>query len=141
MATKLNRVLFVGSNPSNASPNNSAFDPATKSTKILQGWVETLGDIETRFANVSDVKTSGNRPLSSKEIREALPGLEAKIKEIAPDKIIALGCIPSRILTLLHREFFALPHPSPKNRVLNDRIKVQELIKEAYLFVHSNDSL
>ena len=36
----MTKVIFVGSNPSNASPDLSAFSKETRSGKILSEWID-----------------------------------------------------------------------------------------------------
>lgn len=128
-------VLFIGSNPSVASGDNSAFNRNTKSFKILQSWVQTINGT-FYYLNVSNNKTINNRPLKLSEIQGALNELESSIELIKPDKVIALGKTAAKALTLLRYNFYEMPHPSGRNRLLNDKVYVQEKIKGLLVFVH-----
>ena len=126
----MNKILFVGSNPSCSSPDNSAFNLSTSSRKILDSWLRELGnDIVVAHCNVSPYKTIGNRPLSAAEIKRALPELLTLINEHADFKVVALGHAAARALTLLRITFHAMPHPSGRNRKLNDKSYTAEKIK------------
>ena len=125
-------IVFVGSNPSNASPDCSGFHLSTKSRRILDQWCH---DIEINiddvlFINVCDTKTLQNKPLTIKQIRANLPILKDKLECISNSKIIALGRTAERALTLLRVDHFAAPHPSGLNRKLNDKEYVKQMISE-----------
>ena len=88
---------------------------------------------------MSDDPTEGNRPLKMREVRLKLNELSLKIQDIKPDKIIALGKTAARALTLLHLDFYEMPHPSPINRVLNNKEKVQEYIDGLKTYIQNNN--
>ena len=126
----MSKILFVGSNPSCKSPDNSAFNLNTPSRRILDSWLRELGDdVIVAHCNVSSDKTADNRPLSAKEIKQSLPDLLQLIDGHADHKVVALGNTAARALTLLHVEFYAMPHPSGRNRKLNDKNYTAEKIK------------
>lgn len=71
------KIMVVGSNPSNRSPDNSAFSVHTQSGKIIREW---FSDIEgVYFFNVLDEPTPNNRHLKISEIRAALPNLRMQL--------------------------------------------------------------
>lgn len=121
------KVIFIGSNPSAKSPDNSAFNPDTRSSKILKSWIENL-HIDIIYENVCDFKTPNNRPLSVKEIKQSLPFLIEKIQKNNPDKIVTLGNTAEKALKIIDcYDFFAAPHPSGMNRKLNDQEYVKKM--------------
>lgn len=75
----MKKVLLVGSNPSEASPDTTAFHPNTRSRNILESWFSNI-DADISFINICDKKTPKNRPLRVSEIRESIPSLLNKIK-------------------------------------------------------------
>jgi uracil-DNA glycosylase len=81
------------------------------------------------YWNVAHYPTPGNRPLKMLEIKQALAALEKKIDEICPDKIVTLGKTAEIALSLLKREHHAMPHPSGRNRLLNDPKYVEAKIE------------
>ena len=110
-------IIFIGSNPSNASPSDCAFDPSVRSTKTLLTWIS---DIEAKFMfmNVSDIKTKNNKQLSMAEIKRSLPLLKEKLDAHPDAKLVALGRTAEKALKLLNRnDFLSLPHPSGINQI------------------------
>lgn len=133
-------VILVGSNPSSRSPNNTPFDPSVKSAKVLSAWIRGI-DAEFLFMNVSDLKTDGNKPLSSSQIKESLPSLKEKLDSYPNARIVALGKTAEKALSALEVNFLALPHPSGMNRLLNDPETVRltkENLKSFSLGYNSN---
>jgi uracil-DNA glycosylase len=128
------KILFVGSNPSTASPTSDPFNNATSSSRILTEWVKDLEGDKVHI-NVSNEKTEGNRPLKQSEIKASLGRLAEDISRIAPARIVALGKTATRALTLLQVPFFEMPHPSGMNRLLNDPKYVEEKIKRLTEFL------
>jgi uracil-DNA glycosylase len=124
----MDTILFVGSNTSNASVDDSAFHPSTKSRQILDTWCKDLVGAKV-YINVTSKKTEENRPLRRGEIKANLDVLAGDINRIAPTKIVALGKTASIALTLLGLKFYEMPHPSGCNRKLNNKEYVAEKIK------------
>lgn len=110
-------IAFVASNPSHLGPDSPA-------KKVFYKWTVELGlsELEFLFMNVSHVVTPANRPLKRSEFE--LTRLEADLVARRVAKIVALGNTASSALDALHRDYFKLPHPSPRNRLLNDRVFV-----------------
>lgn len=118
----MNKVLFVGSNPSVVSKTYNPFCESTVSGRILVGWIrQTCPDDISAACNVTDLPTQSNRPLTVKEIKNSLPRLQLKINSANPTKIVALGKTAAKALTLLRIPHYAMPHPSPVNRQLNNQ--------------------
>jgi len=126
------KILFIGSNPSQRSKSIVPFWSDTKSNKVLKQWCDQLfyGSMESlHYWNVAHYPTPGNRPLKTCEIHDALPKLREKIDEICPDKIVTLGKTAEKALQLLKIEHCAMPHPSGRNRLLNDPKYVEAKIE------------
>src|SRR5271165_5389735 len=125
------KILFIGSNPSRRSKSVVPFYEDTGSNKVLTKWCSQLeaGTIESlHYWNVTHQPTPGNRPLKTCEIHDALPKLLKSIDEICPDKIVTLGKTAEKALQLLNVEHYPMPHPSGRNRLLNDPKYVEEKI-------------
>jgi uracil-DNA glycosylase len=125
----MNKVLFVGSNPSAAAASNEPFDLSTRSGKVLKSWIEKVGITSYAQLNVAQYPTENNRPLSKKEIEEAVPQLRKEIMPFyeAGYKIVALGRTAGEAVSKCYRFIhIELPHPSGLNRKLNDPQYVEE---------------
>lgn len=129
-------VLFVGSNPSNASTVDAAFHGSTKSSKILTRWTKDIDAIKI-YINVLNEKTENNRPLKNSEIKSNLPQLKTNIQAINPDRVVALGKTAAKALTLLHIAHYEMPHPSGRNRKLNDKNYEEQKVKGLTEYCHS----
>lgn len=127
--------LFVGSNPSQASTCDAAFHGSTRSSAILTSWCKNL-DAILMHTNVLDKKTDDNRPLKKSEISANLDDLRSKIDSIKPDRLVALGKTAAAALQLLGVDFYEMPHPSGRNRMLNDPSYVAEKVRGLTEFVN-----
>ena len=128
------KVLFVGSNPGSASPDDSAFHPSSKTRTTLDSWLSSV-DCERCYVNVADYKTPNNRALTSKEIKLLLPSLEAKIFSHKDCKIVAVGSTAAKALKLIGADFLAIPHPSGRTRQYNDKAFKAATINTLILFI------
>ena len=124
----MSKILFVGSNPSQRSANDSAFHGSTRSAQILAEWTKDIPGTKIHI-NVVNKKTDDNRPLKASEIKDNLDNLTADILIAQADKIVALGKTAAKALTLLRVNFYEMPHPSGRNRLLNDPEYVAQKIK------------
>jgi hypothetical protein len=103
----MKRLIFVGINPSGA--------PFRKGCAIhrLHDWATDLGHYFYSFSNV--IPYEG----------------EYKMQDVDPDfvktfcegyeKVVALGGFASKALSKAGVQHYTMPHPSPLNRLLNDK--------------------
>ncbi len=120
-------ILFIGSNPSQTATTTEAFSESTKSGRILRSWIDGIeGTI--LFDNIASYATENNRPLNKEEMALAQASLADRIKEVNPDRLVALGKSAASVLTKLKLDHLEMPHPSGMNRKLNDRQYVREQI-------------
>lgn len=127
------RIVFLGSNPSNASPMDEAFTHC-KSRKTLDKWIEKLGlrvyDVD--FMNVSNTKTPNNRMLFSNEIEREVDRL---VDETYNKVTICLGTVAKKAMALVNkkadRKYITLPHPSGRNPQANDSEWLDGILLEA----------
>jgi uracil-DNA glycosylase len=135
-------IVFIGSNPSTRSGDCSAFNPETKSSKILNKWIQSLETKEdVSFINIADFKKDLNKPLSVSEIRSNLPNLIAKLGDCKDKKLIALGASASKAMSFLNMNYFSVPHPSGLNRRLNDVSYVKKMLEQMKEFISEKSSL
>lgn len=133
----MRRVAFVGSNPSEKSKTNTAFEPGTKSMTTLIEWCDKvhLQSGEKFHANVSEIKTPGNRPLTKSEIDEGMGKLKARINSGMYTHIVALGKTAANALSEYKIPHLDMPHPSGLNRKLNDSKYVEYCIDRLRSYV------
>jgi uracil-DNA glycosylase len=112
-----------------------AFHGPTNSSKRLTKWTENVLGAKVHI-NVLDKKTENNRPLKKSEISLNLEDLKLKLNMIKPHKIVALGKTAQKALNLVGVDFFAMPHPSGKNRKLNDKLYVEKIVEEMLAYVN-----
>ena len=106
------RVLVVGMNPSNAPTGavhkkNSTFDRLNK-------WMDAMGVKYFSFVNCAHDTGAINKITS-----EEADYLRSCIQD--HDVVLTLGGFAHACTKKLNVESFKLPHPSPRNRLLNDR--------------------
>lgn len=130
-------ILFIGSNPSTSSETSMPFEEGTKSRKTINAWLIqlSLNQHNVYFYNVSDEKTINNKQLSKKTIIESAPYLRKKIDMHKKYVIISLGKTASIALKLSNYEFYSMPHPSGANRLLNDKLFMENKLKELNEFI------
>ena len=120
-------IGLVGSNPSCKNTDNSVPFEGTRSGDILNKWISQLNINNYRILNVAEIVTSNNRPLKVKEYE--FNQLEQAVKEC--DGVIALGNTAADALNKIGNvPYFKLPHPSPRNRILNDPYYLRNRIAE-----------
>jgi uracil-DNA glycosylase len=129
------KVLFVGSNPGNASPDCSAFHPTSRSRIVLDSWLKGL-EVKAAYINVYDEKTENNKPLSSRQIRDSVPSLQNKISMYDSYRIVAVGAAASKALKLAGAvDFLSIPHPSGRTRSYNDKNFTEQTVKTLISFI------
>lgn len=124
-------VWFVGSNPS--KKNNNPLLPfwGTKSYETLKKWMETLGVNRHGLINVSNEVTEGEIPeITSYDL------FRLKTKLAGESRVIALGNTASMALSKVGISHFKMPHPSGRNRKLNNPKFVAEKLEECRKFLN-----
>ncbi len=108
-------IVFVGDCPSRFNDNPNIAFIGTKSYQNLAVWINRMGISSRCFLKNSDTKEL------IKEIMAAYARNWA---------IVALGNNASKRLTKVGVLHFKLPHPSPRNRLLNSKEFIEtELVK------------
>lgn len=119
-----NKVLVIGMNPS-TKPTLKGKPNAT--FRKLEDWMSKVGVQHFSFCNTFDTPCEATfDKVDSWRLIELSTGA---------DKIIALGGFVSTTLNKLGIEHFKMPHPSPRNRLLNDKTYEKKILKQckAYL--------
>lgn len=127
-------IYFIGSNPSGKNYNPKVPFEGTKSYEKLKEWIKFLGVKNYKLLNVSERVTNGVLPKIAEgeieRLNEELRGATI---------IVALGNVASDALFRLERQHFKLPHPSGKNRKLNDKQYVLKVLNECRLWIGPNE--
>jgi len=123
------KILFIGSNPAMASASNKAFESDTASGRLLKTWTEGINGT-FYYENIVSEKTENNRPLKKSEMANAMTPLRQRINRINPDRIVALGRDAALVLSNLELKFLDMPHPSGRNRKLNDKAYAESKVAE-----------
>lgn len=126
---KLAKIVFVGCNPCNKSPDNSAFHPATSSGKKIRSWVDGL-DVDVIFLNIFDEKTPLNTKPTKKQIQKGFDNLVFKLREIEPDLLVTVGDTAREVLNMYQCKRHHMPHPSGLSRFWNDKEKAKKAVSE-----------
>jgi hypothetical protein len=105
------KVLVIGLSP-------SPLGGKSPSLKTLQVWMESLGIEKWSFNNLY---------LTPDRSKCNVDDIIKMAKEY--DRIICLGSESSKVLYRHDVDHFKLPHPSPKNRQLNDKRAVEQELK------------
>ena len=87
------------------------------------------------FINICDQKTSDNKQLSRKQIRNHLPEFSKRLEGLTGDRVIALGKSAEWALKELNIEHFAMWHPSRSCREWNDKDKAAQKIKDMFIYI------
>lgn len=132
------KVLILGQNPSKSNTDPDIPFEGTRSGKILDKWLRNILNDNDQYtlmncSNDPDYKfTAKNKKF-----------LATKITHVADkfDKIVALGMQASYVLEMAGVAHFALPHPSGRNRLLNDKRFVEEILTECFRYIHDNPPL
>lgn len=118
-------IIFVGDQPS--SKNIDARIPfvGTVSYKRLLEWCYKM-DIDV--TDVIIVNRNGIRPYGTSFVEFC--GNCVSVDYQHEDKVIALGEKAAEALSKVPVSYFTLPHPSGRNRKLNDKRYVNKVLKQ-----------
>jgi len=126
MTQLTSKVIVVGINPSNRHTQikvykNSTFDK-------LHRWMDHL-DIKY-FSFINCIDSRGEY----KSNKIDYDSLENSINKAY--KVLTLGDFPSKALNKLNIDHFKLPHPSPRNRQLNDKAFESLILEECRSYIY-----
>ena len=121
------KIIVVGMNPStyvtkSKNRKNHTFDRLYK-------WSSEMGLPIFSFSNV--FHQSGHVHINQVDInmiRQLVDGY---------DRVLALGNLVSTVLNKINVDHFKLPHPSPRNRLLNDKDYEHSVLRACKQYVES----
>lgn len=118
------KILLVGDKPSRKNKDPNVAFVGTKSLTTIQKWLKTMGIDGAHVVMVNRVDPSFNNLV-----------IQATLGRY---KIIALGEEAKKALMHLGvADFFCLPHPSGRNRKLNNKKYVADLLEQCKTWVVS----
>ena len=127
METQFTKVIVIGMNPS-GYPTGSK-NRKNHTMDRLNRWASELGLPVFSFSNVyHEPGEFKQKDIDIDTLRDIVEGY---------DKVLALGGMPSRILNKLKVDHFKLPHPSPRNRLLNSKEYEKSVLDECRKYVRS----
>ena len=131
--TKQSIVCFVGSNPSRKNHDSLVPFQGTRSLHILFGWIKLMELDRYKLFNVTPKVIEYNK------IRVSDYDLDTLDKEVKNEKlVVALGFVASKALTKLGVRHFRLPHPSGRNRQLNNPVFVKSQVLACKSYIVAN---
>ena len=119
------KVLVVGMNPSNKP---TLKDSQNSTFRKLEKWMSECGVHYFSFCNTFD------EPGVCKKGKVDFKRLVTLSKEY--DKIVALGGFVSGVLEQKNINHFKMPHPSPLNRLLNDKSYEQKMLQNCKRYIN-----
>lgn len=128
------KVLVVGQNPSRYNLDPKIAFKGTKSFDTIQEWMEQMSVSSDGYILVNAFIRI-NQKYNKREIELAAFRLDKYTKMFNPEKVIALGKMASKALKKAGIDHFELPHPSGRNRKLNDVEWLQEQLFEAREYI------
>jgi len=123
-------IWFVGSNPSRKNDDKLTPFYGTRSHLTLLSWIAYLDPGKYKFINASNEFDDKGRVKLTGDDYVRLYITLGKHK-----KVVALGQVASEALTKLKIKHFRLPHPSPRNRQLNNPIFIEKELAKCKKFL------
>lgn len=118
-------ILILGQNPGN---NPKAYHYKNHTIDRLNKWADLFDVKHYSFMNCSDVR--GEIKLKDVDFNYVQSTV------IGYNKVIALGGFSSAVLSRINIMHFRLPHPSPRNRALNDKAELSRILDECKRYIH-----
>ena len=118
-------ILILGQNPGN---NPKAYHYKNHTIDRLNKWADLFGVRHYSFMNCTD--TRGAIKLKDVDFDYV------QFSVLGYNKVIALGGFPSTVLDCINITHFRLPHPSPRNRVLNDKVELSRILDKCKRYIH-----
>lgn len=134
MNNKTQNILFIGMNPSTASPDDSPFHKETSSYRKLSKYIDSTILDQVKLINLYDKKINNNKCLSVNMAAKCVQNKQQLITRY--NRIVALGSVVSRALTAHNISHFHMWHPSGLCRLWNNKAATEQKIKELLRFIN-----
>lgn len=122
----MKKILVLGINPSVKAGKS-------KTLARLHYWMKDIGVDVFSFANIiHNIGVYKKSDIDYDWIIQCTKGY---------DNIFALGGFVSDALARINIPHYALPHPSPLNRNLNNKKYEHDQLKAAARYIHGNDTI
>lgn len=119
--TNSTKPLFIGMNPTKAKPRKgNALDR-------FKQWIDAMDLGFVAFSNLSPDPYWDKKRVDHVYVRSIIG---------SHTTVVALGGMVSNVLTELQVDHYALPHPSPLNRQINDHEYIQLKLKECMNYIN-----
>lgn len=118
------RIIVIGMNPSDKPTLNNKRNATFRN---LESWMDELGVNHFSFINTFD------EPGECKKSKVDFDRLHHVCSYY--NHVIALGGFVSGALNTVNVSHFKLPHPSPRNRLLNDKTFEKKVIKQCKEYI------
>lgn len=113
-------VVFVGDQPSKLNKSPDVPFVGARCYPVLLSWIQSM--------DINDYKLINSHKL------ELLKETQKMFKK--GFKVVALGNMASSRLEALEIDHYKLPHPSPKNFLLNNKDFINKKILECKRYIH-----
>jgi hypothetical protein len=121
------RIVVVGMNPSTLPGGPTGVSRKKSTFDRLHKWMDYLN--VKNFSFVNCYHYSGD----VKKMRVDKTFLNTCVKDY--DIVISLGNVSHDILKMIGKSSFKLPHPSPRNRVLNNKEYEKNVLEECKNYI------
>lgn len=113
------KILVIGMNPS-SKPSTKTRENAT--VKKLHNWMTKVGIQHFSFSNVHEsIEHVSLKHVDYSRLNTITQGY---------DRVLALGNYAADALNRIEVDHFKLPHPSPRNRLLNDKEYEKAILRQ-----------
>ena len=129
-------ILFVASNPSRFNLDPHIPMIGSRSAKNFNAWVEYLVPSgEFVVINASDKVLKKGEVLTVEDIDFETLTEWTQNKDVV--KVIALGNVAAKSLSYIGVKYYKLPHPSPRNRLLNKTKQVEAVLEDCKVWLEA----
>jgi len=142
----MNKVLIIGDKPSKKNIKQDVPFVGTRSWVTLLSWLEFLKLNDFEITNIPSKQELDNLIVELKKGYKDPVSDQQLVKffflhKYAGYKIIVLGNNAEKFVNeyMWYNHYFKLPHPSGRNRLLNNKELVDSLLKQCYNYLHNED--